>query len=195
MGKKEELFNSHYSLVVKYAKQYSNNFNLEEDLIQEGSIGLCKAIKNYSQQPNCKFSTYAVFWIKGEILKYLKKNFLVYIPDSKREERRANIVFSSDKDLSHENLNACSNEESPDFFLNDTQLKMQVEYLLEGLDSEEQKILMLRYGIGVDKAFTLKEISDLLFISINRVRDKQIRAENKLKSILSCKKITDFLDV
>lgn len=59
------------NLVSKIASRYSYYSNFE-DLKQVGMIGLLKAIEKYKPNPNTKFSTYAVFWIKGEILEYLR---------------------------------------------------------------------------------------------------------------------------
>ena len=66
-----ELFKS---LVYSIAKKYSHNNADLEDLYQVGNIGLKKALDNYKKDSNAKFSTYAHFYIKGEILKYLREN-------------------------------------------------------------------------------------------------------------------------
>lgn len=60
-------------LVSKIASKYSYYSNFE-DLRQVGMIGLLKALEKYEVNSNTKFSTYAVFWIRGEILEYLRKD-------------------------------------------------------------------------------------------------------------------------
>jgi RNA polymerase sigma-B factor len=60
-------------LVSKIASKYSY-YSSFEDLKQVGMIGLLKAVDKYKPNPNTKFSTYATFWIKGEILDYLSKD-------------------------------------------------------------------------------------------------------------------------
>ena len=62
------------SLVYKIAKKYSYNEDDLEDLYQVGNIGLHHALENYKKDSNAKFSTYAHFYIKGEIIKYLREN-------------------------------------------------------------------------------------------------------------------------
>ncbi len=61
-------------LVYKIAKKYSYNNEEFEDLYQVGNIGLINALSNYKKDSNTKFSTYAYFYIKGEILKYIREN-------------------------------------------------------------------------------------------------------------------------
>lgn len=60
-------------LVSKIASKYSY-YSSFEDLKQVGMVGLLKAVEKYQPNPNTKFSTYAVFWIRGEILDYLGKD-------------------------------------------------------------------------------------------------------------------------
>ena len=61
-------------LVYSIAKNYSHNNEELEDLYQVGNIGLLNALKNYKEGSSAKFSTYAHFYIKGEILKYIREN-------------------------------------------------------------------------------------------------------------------------
>jgi len=64
-------------LVYSIAKKYSYNKEDLEDLYQVGNIGLVNAINNYKKDSKAKFSTYAHFYIKGEILKYIRENKLI----------------------------------------------------------------------------------------------------------------------
>lgn len=72
----EELYDK---LVYAIARKYSYSDNDLEDLYQVGQIGLTKAKQNYREESNAKFSSYAHFYIKGEILKYIRENRLVRI--------------------------------------------------------------------------------------------------------------------
>lgn len=72
----EELYDK---LVYAIARKYSYNEYELEDLYQVGQIGLTKAKQNYKKDSNAKFSSYAHFYIKGEILKYLRENRLVKV--------------------------------------------------------------------------------------------------------------------
>jgi len=73
---KEELYDK---LVYAIARKYSYDEYELEDLYQVGQIGLTKAKQNYKKDSNAKFSSYAHFYIKGEILKYLRENRLVKV--------------------------------------------------------------------------------------------------------------------
>ena len=64
-------------LIYSVAKKYSYNDEDLEDLYQVGSIGLLHALENYKEDSLAKFSTYAHFYIKGEILKYIRENRLI----------------------------------------------------------------------------------------------------------------------
>lgn len=66
-------------LVYAIARKYSYNENDLEDLYQVGQIGLAKAKSNYKKGSGAKFSSYAHFYIKGEILKYIRENRLVKV--------------------------------------------------------------------------------------------------------------------
>ncbi len=66
---------SNLKLVVKIALGYYNTYANVRDLIQEGNIGLMQAVKKYNPYKGTKFSTYASFWIKAYILKYIRNNW------------------------------------------------------------------------------------------------------------------------
>lgn len=61
------------NLVLSYASKFNKYYDIE-DLKQVGMIGLINALKNYKEDNNTKFSTYAYLWIKGEILKYIRND-------------------------------------------------------------------------------------------------------------------------
>lgn len=66
-------------LIYSIARKYSYNDNDLEDLYQVGNIGLLNALENYKSENGTKFSTYAHFYIKGEILKYIRENKLIKV--------------------------------------------------------------------------------------------------------------------
>lgn len=69
-----ELFKN---LIYSIAKKYSYNNDDLEDLYQVGNVGLMHALENYKENSLAKFSTYAHFYIKGEILKYIRENRII----------------------------------------------------------------------------------------------------------------------
>lgn len=66
-------------LVYSIARKYSYNESDLEDLYQVGNVGLSKAMKNYKEGKNAKFSSYAHFYIEGEIIKYVRGNRLIKV--------------------------------------------------------------------------------------------------------------------
>lgn len=66
-------------LIYSIARKYSYNENDLEDLYQVGNIGLFHALENYKADSGTKFSTYAHFYIRGEILKYIRENKLIKV--------------------------------------------------------------------------------------------------------------------
>ena len=66
---------SNLKLVVKIALGYYNAYLNVRDLIQEGNIGLMQAVRKYNPYKGTKFSTYASFWIRAYILKYIRNNW------------------------------------------------------------------------------------------------------------------------
>lgn len=66
-------------LVYSIARKYSYNESDLEDLYQVGNVGLSKAMKNYKDDKNAKFSSYAHFYIEGEIIKYVRGNRLIKV--------------------------------------------------------------------------------------------------------------------
>lgn len=83
------LMMTHLKLVLKIAIKYYRQYRLNLfDLIQEGSLGMAIAIEKFNILKNVRFSTYAVFWIRAYILKYLKDNFCLIRMDLNKSEKR-----------------------------------------------------------------------------------------------------------
>jgi RNA polymerase sigma-32 factor len=80
----KKLIVSQLKNVVYIAEQYKNYGLHEEDLVQEGNIGLMKAVKNFNPEKKVRLYTYALIWIKAEIQTYVMKNLkMVNLPSSK----------------------------------------------------------------------------------------------------------------
>jgi RNA polymerase sigma-32 factor len=79
---------SNLKLVVKIALGYYNTYTNVRDLIQEGNIGLMQAVKKYNPYKGTKFSTYASFWIRAYMLKYIRNNWsLVKIGTTENQKK------------------------------------------------------------------------------------------------------------
>lgn len=70
-----KLVTSHLRLVVKIAMEYRNAYQNLLDLVQEGNVGLLRAVKNFDPQKGARFAYYASWWIRSYILKYILDNF------------------------------------------------------------------------------------------------------------------------
>ncbi len=96
-GKK--LLLSHLRLVVKIAFEYYNKYYCQVlDLIQEGNVGLLTALKKFSMKKNVRFSTYAQWWIRAYVLKFLMDNYSIIRIGHSRAEKRLFYSLKKAKD-------------------------------------------------------------------------------------------------
>lgn len=110
-------------LVYGIVSKYSYNKNDLEDLYQAGMIALQKALENYKEGYNSKFSTYAHFYIKGEVLKYIRENRLIKI--NKDYMKLNNLINKTKEVLTQKNMKEPSLEEIASF------LEISVEKVIE----------------------------------------------------------------
>jgi len=83
-----ELIESNLRLVVKIAIAFKKSFTFHlQDLIQEGNVGLTKAVKKFDPDRNVKFSVYASYWIKAYMLKYIMENWSIVKIGTTRKQR------------------------------------------------------------------------------------------------------------
>lgn len=222
-----KLILSQLKTVVYMAHKYKNYGLSEEDLIQEGNIGLMKAVKKFDIKHNVRLYTYSLLWIKAEMQSFILKNWkIVKIGTTKnlkklffnfRSIQKEMIDLNIDKTLlvdtiakklnvSHEevrdmqnyfansevDINAYDNDEDkPSFELidentpesyyiehNDSETeKKDIKNALNILNEKQLKVIEMRYYLEEKK--THKEISQILGISSERVR--QIENESLLK--------------
>ena len=116
-------------LVYGIVSKYSYNKNDLEDLYQVGMIALQKALENYKEGYNSKFSTYAHFYIKGEVLKYIRENRLIKI--NKDYMKLNNLINKTKEVLTQKNMKEPSLEEIASF------LEISVEKVIEAKMANE----------------------------------------------------------
>jgi RNA polymerase sigma factor (sigma-70 family) len=153
----EELLEQYKKLVYSIAKSYRNSNIPQEDLIQEGLLGLYKAREHYDSQKETKFSTYAVFWIKKQMLEAIsRENGISGITDELHEDHENTLIAP----------------EQPEECCEDT-LKLP-----GNMPALEQTILRLSFS----KHMCLKEIAKLLNISVERVKQHKQKALRRLRN-------------
>jgi RNA polymerase sigma factor (sigma-70 family) len=173
MDNARDIVMQNQGLIKKIAWSYAANGNYEiEDLIQEGNLGLIKALDKYDSSKGTKFSTYAVFWINNYITRYVKKNKKDTIsPDEPIDNDKEITRLETIKDTS------CCIEES----VCDKLFKKNIRQLIdETLCLEEQEVIKMKYGFYLN-CLGFDEIG--IIIGKNRQAAKRIndKALSKLR--------------
>ncbi|GBE02569.1 MAG TPA: sigma-70 family RNA polymerase sigma factor [Nitrospirae bacterium] len=223
---KNELITRNLRLVVNIAKNYVGRGLPLLDLIQEGNIGLMKAVDKFKYQKGFKFSTYATWWIRQAITRALidqtktirvpvhMMEFYNRVTKATREltqrlgrepsneeiakklevpARKVEEVFRAiqdpialqtpvgDEDTELEDFIGDKNSPSPFFDAELTESSEHIQRVLRTLTPKEEKVIRMRFGIGVDRDHTLEEVGRHLSITRERVRQIEAKALRKLK--------------
>lgn len=214
---RNKIVTSNLKLVVSQVNNFLNQGLSYMDLIQEGNIGLLKAIRRFEYEKGYKFSTYATWWIRQKIQRAIhQKKGLIQIPVHRREEmgklysareelrqeekgepgpdqlaeklnwsvdKVERILSVKDRPLSLDSTpddeedgrsiqeevsgSGVEDVESP---LNKKSLQDQLQDLLSELDWRKRQLVRMRFGLDDENERTLKEIGELMDLSMERVR-------------------------
>jgi RNA polymerase primary sigma factor len=223
---KNELITRNLRLVVNIAKNYVGRGLPLLDLIQEGNIGLMKAVDKFKYEKGFKFSTYATWWIRQAITRALidqtktirvpvhMMEFYNRVTKASREltqqlgrepsneeiakklvvpTRKVEEVFRAiqdpialqtpvgDEDTELEDFIGDKNSPSPYSDAEKNEISEQILMILKTLTPKEEKVIRMRFGIGVDRDHTLEEVGRHLSITRERVRQIEAKALRKLK--------------
>jgi len=223
---KNELITRNLRLVVNIAKNYVGRGLPLLDLIQEGNIGLMKAVDKFKYEKGFKFSTYATWWIRQAITRALidqtktirvpvhMMEFYNRVTKATREltqslgrepsneeiakklgvpTRKVEEVFRAiqdpialqtpvgDEDTELEDFIGDKNSPSPYSDAERNEISDQILMILRTLTPKEEKVIRMRFGIGVDRDHTLEEVGRHLSITRERVRQIEAKALRKLK--------------
>ena len=207
---RRDLIEHQLGLVVVIARPYRNRGLPLLDLIEEGNIGLLRAIEKFDPERGCRFSTYAKWWIRQSIeLALMTQTGTVRIPVHVRRALRqrskaaqtapnvANFLLHDLRDQvgSHPTHQydesrpildsvAAPEHEQPDWLLHFDGRRKQLEAALSLLKDNEQVVLRSRFGLTDDTDYTLETVARKLNLSSERVRQIQSEALGKLRQIL-----------
>lgn len=193
-----ELVNANLRLVVDVAKNYVGHGIAFSDLIQDGNVGLIKAVKKFSTKGSATFTEYAESCIEAAIVRSLRETEQAQISlDTPVDERayvdRDNFAVEGDF-VEGLTLADFVEDETPTHFdrLSFSQLRELLGEAMSVLSAHEKKILSLRFGLEDGRARSLDEVAKLFKVGTERIRQVEVKALNKLRQHERMHKLREF---
>ena len=193
-----ELVNANLRLVVDVAKNYVGHGIAFSDLIQEGNVGLIKAVKKFSTKGSATFTEYAESCIEAAIVRSLRETEQAQLSlDTPVDERayvdRDNFAVEGDF-VEGLTLADFVEDETPTHFdrLSFSQLRELLGEAMSVLSAHEKKILSLRFGLEDGRARSLDEVAKLFKVGTERIRQVEVKALNKLRQHERMHKLREF---
>ncbi len=181
---------SNLAFVVAIAKKFANRGARLDDLIQEGNIGLMKAIEHFDSKKNVRFATYAVWWIRAYITRYLKDNRSQV--RGGESERQSMVDFSLDAAIDDDaDATYLERLEDPGPSPHDQFIESEKgAEVQEALARVRKRIgdlgwAILRERLTQDKPRTLEELGQRWGVSRERVRQVELKTKMFLARYLS----------